>query len=257
MTDHAPGEQHVAKRVRLSFHARDARETEQLASVMGDVIASQSVAARRLMPPVVVALLGALGAGKTAFARGLAFGFGVRDSQVSSPTFTLRMDHNGGDPEQLVLFAHLDCWRMETGALESVGWDQLVQEPNALIAVEWPQRIADSLPQRRIEVTIHHVQEAASAEGAQSRRVDVDCAHLAQCDAAFAARLMDALELLSQAPRVRDPGCARCGSALSNEAFAPFCTARCRLLDLGDWLRGNYVIEGTDESLDDGSGEMA
>ncbi len=241
----------------LSFHAREAVETEQLASVIGEVIGSRSLASRQGSRAVVIALSGELGAGKTAFARGLARGFGVEHSQVSSPTFTLRMDHFAARGERVDLFAHLDCWRMETGALESVGWDALLEEPNALVVIEWPQRIAASLPKLRLDVTIRDGVGEGSLEQSQSRRVDIDCTPLANFDPSLAARMIDALLVLAQAVRVSHPGCARCGGALQNDAFAPFCTARCRLLDLGAWLRGAYVIEGAEGSPESESGEIA
>ena len=240
----------------LSFNARSAEETEQLAFLMSDVIRSRPSSAR---DAIVVALTGELGAGKTAFARGLGAGFGVSDSQVSSPTFTLRMDHvvtrSEGRAEEL--FAHLDCWRMEPRALESVGFASLLQEPRALIAIEWPQRIASVLPVSRIDVTLVHTFDDGDAETIESRRVHLDCSGLARTDRPLAVRIVDALRLLALAPVVSTLTCARCAAAPVQDAFAPFCCARCRLLDLGDWLRGSYVIEGEPSSGADVSGEIA
>lgn len=249
----------------LSFVARDCSETEQLAFVIGDVLRSRTPRQRSASHAIVVALVGELGAGKTAFARGLASGFGVEQSQVSSPTFTLRMDHSAerASPAAPELFAHLDCWRMQTGALESVGFDALLQEAGALVAIEWPQKIAAALQDaRRIDVTLLHTESVGEGASPQSRRVHVDCSALAKIDPSLAMRVLDALTLLAQAPRVSSLQCARCGVAAMATTFAPFCTARCRLLDLGDWLRGAYVIKGAPGSGDPlsedaASGEIA
>ena len=93
--------------------------------------------AARLRAGDVLLLSGALGAGKTAFVRGLARGLDIDPDEVSSPTFTLLHEYGGG---RLRLF-HADLYRLGPGGAADLGLDDTrVQE--GVLAVEWPDRLA-------------------------------------------------------------------------------------------------------------------
>ena len=96
----------------------------------------------------VVLLSGPLGAGKTAFVRGLARGLGVDPGEVSSPTFTLVHEYRGG---RLRLF-HADLYRLGTAAAEDLGLDELGVRTGVL-AIEWPDRLGHAF-RGAIEVEI-------------------------------------------------------------------------------------------------------
>jgi len=98
--------------------------------------AGQELAAS-MPPPSHILLYGDLGAGKTAFARGLAAGFGLEDpDEVSSPTFTLINQYHGR-----VKIYHIDLYRIETGRLEGLGLDEIFDDRNAAVIVEWAERL--------------------------------------------------------------------------------------------------------------------
>src|SRR5437867_7318718 len=87
--------------------------------------------------PAHILLYGDLGAGKTVFAKGLADGFGVTDvDDVTSPTFTLINQYSGR-----VRIYHIDLYRIETGALDGLGLEEIFDDPNAAVIVEWAERL--------------------------------------------------------------------------------------------------------------------
>ena len=94
-----------------------------------------------LQPGAVLLLSGQLGAGKTAFVRGLAAGLGIDPDEVSSPTFTLVHEYRGG---RLTLY-HADLYRLDKTATEDLGLEERAVAEGVL-AIEWPDRLTHSLP---------------------------------------------------------------------------------------------------------------
>jgi tRNA threonylcarbamoyladenosine biosynthesis protein TsaE len=108
--------------------------------------------AGRLTPGTILLLHGDLGAGKTAFVRGLAEGLGLADDPVSSPTFTLVHEYTGGR----VPLYHADLYRLPDGgaSLDDLGLDEAAE--NGVLAIEWPERLARGVPGAidiRIDIT--------------------------------------------------------------------------------------------------------
>ena len=89
----------------------------------------------------VVLLAGPLGAGKTAFARGLAAGLGIDPGEVSSPTFTLIHEYRGG---RLTLY-HADLYRLERAATEDLGLEE-TGAADGVLAIEWAERLTHRIP---------------------------------------------------------------------------------------------------------------
>lgn len=106
------------------------RDTEEIAARL----------AKKLGPNSLLAFCGDLGAGKTAFVRGLARGLGI-DARVSSPTFTIVNEYEGG---RLPLI-HFDLYRITSeDELFDIGWEDYLQR-GAVLAVEWSENIPEAL----------------------------------------------------------------------------------------------------------------
>ena len=118
--------------------------------------------AESLKLPAHILLYGDLGAGKTALARGLAAGFGLESTDdVSSPTFTLINEYRGR-----VKIYHIDLYRIETGRLEGLGLDEIFDDPNAAVIIEWAERLGDFQTPGAVQVFLEYVDEG-------SRRIEI------------------------------------------------------------------------------------
>ena len=105
--------------------------------------------AEQLEPGAVVAFTGDLGAGKTAFTRGLARGLGIPD-RITSPTFTIVNEYEGG---RLPLF-HFDLYRMDSPEeLFDIGWEEYLAR-GGVCAVEWSEHAQDAFEEEPIWVDI-------------------------------------------------------------------------------------------------------
>lgn len=113
----------------MEFYTASAYETEELGARLG----------RQLRPGAVIAFYGDLGAGKTAFTRGLARGLGIVDP-ITSPTYTIVNEYSGKIP----LF-HFDMYRLTSSEdLFDIGWEDYLTR-GGVIAVEWSERVEDAL----------------------------------------------------------------------------------------------------------------
>ena len=114
----------------MIYHTNSPEETEAI----GQLIAS------RLQPGTIIAFEGDLGAGKTAFTRGLALGLGAAD-RVTSPTYTIVNEYLGG---RLPLF-HFDMYRLHSSEdLFDIGWEDYL-ERGGICAVEWSENVSDAM----------------------------------------------------------------------------------------------------------------
>lgn len=107
--------------------------------------------ARTLKPGSVVLLYGELGAGKTAFVRGMARGLGADPDEVSSPTFTIVQEYPGS---RAALY-HVDLYRLEPAEIDDLGLDDLVSG-DGIVAIEW----ADRWPLRPTDALDVHFEHA-------------------------------------------------------------------------------------------------
>ena len=127
----------------MVYFTNSPEETERLAAAW----------AKLLRPGTVIAYRGDLGAGKTAFTRGLARGLGIVDP-VTSPTYTIVNEYLDG---RIPLF-HFDMYRLHSADdLFDIGWDDYL-ERGGICAVEWSENVADAL-ENPFVVTIEKVDE--------------------------------------------------------------------------------------------------
>lgn len=112
---------------------------------------------RLLEPGDVVALMGALGSGKTVFAQGLARGLEVPEPfYITSPTFAIINEYPGRIP-----FSHLDLYRVSSSAeFSELGLEEILFGPGA-VAIEWAERLGADLPGERLEVHLEFKDETS------------------------------------------------------------------------------------------------
>jgi len=121
-------------------------------SVAGTLAIAERVAEILMPTPRLVILRGDLGAGKTTLVKGIAAALGAGDAEeVTSPTFTLVHEYQG--PK--VKIYHLDLYRLETEReLATLGLEEMLAEPNALVLAEWGEKFASVLELAAGEVAI-------------------------------------------------------------------------------------------------------
>ena len=107
-----------------------------------------------------ILLFGELGAGKTAFVRGLVEGAGGNPDDVSSPTFTLLQPYKGR-----LTVHHVDLYRVTPFEVDELGLDELAT-PLAIVAIEW----ADRLPRVPVRSVAIHIDD----QGADKRQIRID-----------------------------------------------------------------------------------
>ena len=134
---------------------KSAEETKRLAESL----------AKKLKGGGVLCLYGELGSGKTTFVQGLAEGLGIK-KRVLSPTFVLmrsyefRPDGLTKKPVGSIQFYHVDLYRINNSQeAEMLGLQEIFNNPQNIVAIEWAERIKDILPPKRTEVYFEHIDE--------------------------------------------------------------------------------------------------
>ena len=135
----------------MTYTTNSPAETEAIGAALGKILPAGTVIAYR----------GDLGAGKTAFTRGLARGLGCSE-MVTSPTYTIVNEYLGG---RLPLF-HFDMYRLRSSDdLWDIGWEDYLDR-NGVCAVEWSENVADAM-EDPVYITIEKL-------GEESRRITIE-----------------------------------------------------------------------------------
>ena len=135
----------------MQFTTNSPAQTEEIGAALGKIIE----------PGTVIAYRGDLGAGKTAFTRGLAKGLGCREI-VTSPTYTIVNEYLGG---RLPLF-HFDMYRLRSSDdLFDIGWEDYLDR-GGVCAVEWSENVDDAM-EDAVYITIEKL-------GEDSRRITLE-----------------------------------------------------------------------------------
>lgn len=147
--------------VKREFLCRTPEETAALGFNFGNLLPAGSV----------VLLYGNLGAGKTLFVKGIAKAFGIEESDVSSPSFSLVNQYSTGDPGSATIY-HIDLWRLSPGAdfdIE-ISLGEILDLENAIVLIEW----GDRLENYEINGTVFEV--FIKGEGEEPRRIEITAA---------------------------------------------------------------------------------
>ncbi len=147
---------------------KSAEETQEVARLFARAVADELAPREKT---VIIALDGALGAGKTTFAQGFAEGLGVKE-RVKSPTFVLLRKYDlhkhklkaksqKSKVKGYQYFYHADCYRLnDEKDIDAIGLREIMADPENIVLIEWARRIAKALPKKNIiRVTFKYINE--------------------------------------------------------------------------------------------------
>lgn len=116
--------------------------------------------ARTLNPGILICFEGNLSAGKTTFIQGLLEGLGAEKPFVS-PTFILMKQYDLGVsiPAGIKYIYHADAYRLGAKEFREIGFEEWIMDPQGITLLEWPERIAELLPEKYTTVKIESISE--------------------------------------------------------------------------------------------------
>jgi tRNA threonylcarbamoyladenosine biosynthesis protein TsaE len=135
--------------MKTSFLSHSPEETAQF----GAELASE-------FTPGLLTLSGELGAGKTKLTAGILNALGA-EGPYQSPTFMLVKEYHLPEVTKngIARVYHVDAYRLEPQDFETLGFQSWFDDKEGLVILEWPERIADFLPKKRIEITLKQINE--------------------------------------------------------------------------------------------------
>ncbi len=236
----------------FAFHSRSEDDTERIAALL----------AAMLVAGDCVTLTGELGAGKTAFTRGVARALGHDPRNVSSPTFVLLNEYLAPPDRASLQLLHADAYRLTDGDIESLGLDSRADQPHALL-IEWPSRVASFIrsldPSRVAEVELSHAPASpdqrlirVALHPSWSSRAGYEAFQRAACTPAPSRTSHTGGAGADDTPRSW-VSCPITGKPVAPDSPTwPFVDDHARRADLGRWLLGSYRVsrEATQDDLE-------
>ena len=142
----------------MKYIAKNLEETQKIAEGFVANLKSSGNSA------TVVGLYGELGSGKTSFTQGVASALGISENVVS-PTFVIEKIYELPRPTECLgldknfsHLIHIDAYRLEKSSeLLHLGWREIISNPQNLILIEWPERVADIMPEH-IRINFSHIE---------------------------------------------------------------------------------------------------
>jgi len=136
--------------MKKSIQSDSLQATRKIAKELGSTILKEKQRNRAL----VLALKGELGAGKTSFVQGLAKGLKIKEN-VLSPTFLIIKKYKILNTRYLY---HIDCYRLKGPKdLVQLGWEEIIQDSNNIVAVEWADHIKSIIPKDAVWISFSHI----------------------------------------------------------------------------------------------------
>lgn len=134
----------------IEIRSRDKKETKKIARILAKELVENPPTL-----PIIFALQGELGSGKTTFAQALAHALGVKE-KILSPTFVLMKSYKIKH-KKIKNLIHADCYRLEKAAeLSCLGLKDFFKQKDAVILIEWADKIRKSLPQHAVWIKFKH-----------------------------------------------------------------------------------------------------
>lgn len=112
--------------------------------------------ANKIVDGGIICLYGDLGSGKTTFTKGFAKGLGISE-RIISPTFVIVRQHALANEKT---FYHIDLYRLENESeLQGIGLSDIFTDNNAIVLVEWAERLGKYLPEKRWDIKFEHLEK--------------------------------------------------------------------------------------------------
>ena len=130
------------------YTTKDLKETQKVGREFARYLSSRR---KRGSVAVVLGLSGNLGGGKTTFLQGFAKGIGIKE-KILSPTFVIMKKFKN--------FYHIDCYRLKNSKdILDLGWKEIIENPENIIAVEWPEKVKTLLPKDTILIKFKFINQ--------------------------------------------------------------------------------------------------
>jgi len=140
----------------MQIISKNLANTENLAISIAEKIKKEASANKK--SATILALFGDLGTGKTTFTQSFAKSWGITET-LNSPTFVIQRIYTLTDTVFQHLI-HIDAYRLESGSeLVHLGWKEIIEDTKNLIVIEWPEKVADILPDDMIKMHFTFIDE--------------------------------------------------------------------------------------------------